>query len=128
MAIIQPRRGLIGIVVVLLVCISLAITVHLRNMTGSFRDIIGQQGEVPLHILHGDAIASKLGNETAKYVGSWTSYRTRTVGLNAIRAELGRAAWKVLHTTMARFPDKPTPDESTALRSYILLFARLYPW
>ncbi len=44
------------------------------------------------------------------------------------RAELGRAAWKVLHTTMARFPDTPTEDESTALQSYVLLFARLYPW
>lgn len=44
------------------------------------------------------------------------------------RAELGRAAWKVLHTTFARFPEKPTKDESEALRSYIHLFQRLYPW
>lgn len=56
----------------------------------------------------GDVIMGKLGNETAK-------------------AELGRAAWKLLHTTMARFPDKPTTEESTALRDYIHLFARLYP-
>ncbi|EXJ61290.1 uncharacterized protein A1O5_11847 [Cladophialophora psammophila CBS 110553] len=58
--------------------------------------------------LHGDHVMGKLGNETLK-------------------AELGRAAWKVLHTTMARFPDKPTQDESDALKSYIYLFARLYP-
>lgn len=56
----------------------------------------------------GDAIMGKLGNETAK-------------------EELGRAAWKLLHTTMARFPDKPTTDESQALKDYIHLFARLYP-
>ncbi|RMD44199.1 hypothetical protein DV735_g790, partial [Chaetothyriales sp. CBS 134920] len=56
----------------------------------------------------GDAIMGKLGNETLK-------------------AELGRAAWKLLHTTMARFPDEPTRDESEALKSYIYLFARLYP-
>lgn len=43
------------------------------------------------------------------------------------RAELGRAAWRVLHTTFARFPDKPTADEKEALRSYIHLFQRLYP-
>lgn len=43
------------------------------------------------------------------------------------RAELGNAAWKLLHTTMAKFPDKPTDDDSTALKSYIYLFARLYP-
>jgi hypothetical protein len=44
------------------------------------------------------------------------------------RAELGRATWKYLHTVMARFPEKPTPDEQEALRSFIHLFARLYPW
>jgi FAD-linked sulfhydryl oxidase len=56
----------------------------------------------------GDAIMGHLGNETLK-------------------EELGRAAWKVLHTTMARFPDEPTTDESDALKSYMYLFARLYP-
>jgi len=59
-------------------------------------------------ILHGDATAPKLENATLK-------------------AELGNAAWKVLHTMMAKFPDKPTEDDSTALKSYIHLFARLYP-
>lgn len=43
------------------------------------------------------------------------------------RAELGNAAWKLLHTTMAKFPDKPTPDDSASLKSYVYLFARLYP-
>lgn len=28
---------------------------------------------------------------------------------------------------MARFPEKPTPDESKALKTYVALFARLYP-
>ncbi|KAF7505651.1 hypothetical protein GJ744_000586 [Endocarpon pusillum] len=56
----------------------------------------------------GDAIMGRLGNETLK-------------------AELGRAAWKLFHTTMARFPDQPSEDESAALKSYIYLFARLYP-
>ncbi|KAF2759314.1 hypothetical protein EJ05DRAFT_485348 [Pseudovirgaria hyperparasitica] len=55
-----------------------------------------------------NAIAPKLGNETVK-------------------AELGRAAWRVLHTTFARFPDEPTADESQALKDYIHLFQRLYP-
>ncbi|KAL5121925.1 hypothetical protein ACEQ8H_000141 [Pleosporales sp. CAS-2024a] len=58
--------------------------------------------------LKGHAIAPKLGNATVK-------------------AELGRAAWKVLHTTFARFPEKPTEDEKEALRSYVHLFQRLYP-
>jgi len=59
-------------------------------------------------ILRGAATAPKLENATLK-------------------AELGNAAWKVLHTTMAKFPDKPTADDSQALKSYIHLFARLYP-
>lgn len=33
----------------------------------------------------------------------------------------------MLHTTMAKFPDKPSADDSSALKSYIYLFARLYP-
>jgi FAD-linked sulfhydryl oxidase len=70
-----------------------------------------QPNDVPVvqaEVVHGDHVMGKLGNETLK-------------------AELGRAAWKVLHTTMARFPDKPTPDESEALKQYIHLFGRLYP-
>lgn len=43
------------------------------------------------------------------------------------RAELGRASWKLFHTMMARFPEKPTEDDSLALKTYIHLFARLYP-
>jgi FAD-linked sulfhydryl oxidase len=56
----------------------------------------------------GDAIMGKLRNETLK-------------------ADLGRAAWKLFHTTMARFPDQPLEEESAALKSYIYLFTRLYP-
>ena len=56
----------------------------------------------------GNAIMGHLGNETVK-------------------ADLGRAAWKLFHTTMARFPERPSEEESAALKSYIYLFARLYP-
>ncbi len=56
----------------------------------------------------GDAIMGHLGNETVK-------------------ADLGRAAWKLFHTTMARFPEQPSEEESAALKSYLYLFARLYP-
>jgi len=49
------------------------------------------------------------------------------LGNETLKAELGRAAWKLFHTTMARFPDTPEQEESDALKSYIYLFARLYP-
>ncbi|KAI0409515.1 ERV/ALR sulfhydryl oxidase domain-containing protein [Xylaria palmicola] len=60
------------------------------------------------NILEGGSIAPKLENATAK-------------------AELGRASWKLFHTMMARFPEKPTEEDSLALKTYIQLFARLYP-
>ncbi|KAI1761908.1 ERV/ALR sulfhydryl oxidase domain-containing protein [Hypoxylon sp. FL1150] len=59
-------------------------------------------------LLSGGAIAPKLENATLK-------------------AELGRATWKFFHTMVARFPEKPTEDDSLALKSFIQLFARLYP-
>ncbi|KAI1412518.1 ERV/ALR sulfhydryl oxidase domain-containing protein [Hypoxylon sp. FL1857] len=60
------------------------------------------------NILTGGAIAPKLENAT-------------------IKAELGRATWKFFHTMMARFPDKPTEEDSLALKTFVQLFARLYP-
>lgn len=87
-------------------------------------------------VLTGHAIAPKLGNATAKYVyrvqcahGRWLGCARRSRRLTCLlRAELGRAAWKVLHTTFARFPEKPSDEEKEALRSYVHLFQRLYPW
>ena len=79
------------------------------NPNAPFSSVPIHQVSVTDDVLKGDAIMGKIGNETVK-------------------AELGRAAWKLFHTTMAKFPDKPSQDEQTALFSYIHLFARLYPW
>ena len=79
------------------------------NPNATFSSVPIHQVSVADDVLKGDAIMGKIGNETVK-------------------AELGRAAWKLFHTTMAKFPDKPSQDEETALFSYIHLFARLYPW
>ncbi|KAF2968158.1 hypothetical protein GQX73_g5421 [Xylaria multiplex] len=65
-------------------------------------------GALSSNILEGGSIAPKLENATAK-------------------AELGRASWKLFHTMMARFPEKPSEEDSLALKTYIQLFARLYP-
>ncbi|KAG7529182.1 hypothetical protein FFLO_05769 [Filobasidium floriforme] len=77
---------------------------------GTSSQVHGAHAHKPdLHKLEtGGVIMSKLGNATAK-------------------AELGRAAWKVLHTMTLRFPESPTQDERDALKSYMHLFARLYP-
>jgi FAD-linked sulfhydryl oxidase len=95
-----------------------------------------QQSHTSGAVLTGHAIAPKLGNATAKYVHRdpceqlylFGRGRKRASLTCLDRAELGRAAWKVLHTTFARFPEKPTDDEKEALRSYVYLFQRLYPW
>ena len=80
-----------------------------RNADSKFSSVPVHQVSVNEDVLKGDAIMGKIENATVK-------------------AELGRAAWRLFHTTMAKFPDKPTQDEQTALFSYIHLFARLYPW
>ncbi|KAJ3159537.1 hypothetical protein HDU86_001546 [Geranomyces michiganensis] len=56
----------------------------------------------------GAVVMSKMANETLK-------------------AELGRAAWRVLHTMAGKFPTDPNTDEQQAMQDYIYLFARLYP-
>ncbi|KAJ3031421.1 UNVERIFIED_CONTAM: hypothetical protein HDU68_004111 [Siphonaria sp. JEL0065] len=43
------------------------------------------------------------------------------------KAELGRSAWRLLHTMAGKFPHKPTKAQQTALNDYIYLFAQLYP-
>lgn len=89
--------------------------------------------DVPPNLLTGGVIAPKLENATAKCVPplllssrDLPSY-SFTKRLPRVRADLGRASWKLFHTMMARFPEKPTADESLALKTYITLFARLYP-
>lgn len=107
---IQPRRGLVLSIVALFAFLSFTVVYRFRARPDGVEppDLGFGHANVPGETLNGHVIAPKLGNETEK-------------------AELGRAAWKLFHTTMARFPDRPTADESAALRSYVLLFARLYP-
>jgi FAD-linked sulfhydryl oxidase len=44
-----------------------------------------------------------------------------------LKAQLGNAAWRLFHTILARYPDNPSEQEQTTLRSYIQLFAQVYP-
>ncbi|KAI9809917.1 MAG: hypothetical protein M1825_000350 [Sarcosagium campestre] len=110
---VQPRRRFVLLLVAVSFFVSFTFVYHFRSQPIGVRTphrepVTSHEIDISADTLHGDVIAPKLGNETLK-------------------AELGRAAWKLFHTTMARFPDKPKPDESNALQSYIHLFARLYP-
>jgi len=111
----MPRRQHVTVFTIIAVVAFLSLSFYwtFRDQAGSAADVYYPpvaQEPVLLDdgILRGVATAPKLENATLK-------------------AELGNAAWKVLHTTMAKFPDKPTADDSQALKSYIHLFARLYP-
>ncbi|KAL7906372.1 ERV/ALR sulfhydryl oxidase domain-containing protein [Trichoderma velutinum] len=63
---------------------------------------------MPASLLDGESIAPKLENATLK-------------------AELGRATWKFMHTMAARFPEEPSAEERKTLETFIYLFSRLYP-
>jgi len=82
--------------------------------------VTGEHPVIPA-VTHGRVIMPSLGNETLKYDS------LRLTDQADCRAELGRASWKLFHTILSRFPEQPTLDEREALKSYIHLFARLYP-
>ncbi|KKK14574.1 hypothetical protein ARAM_006315 [Aspergillus rambellii] len=69
---------------------------------------LGKTAPVKDDLIKGEIVMPRLGNETAK-------------------AELGRATWKYLHTMLARYPEDPSEEQQDTLRSFIYLFARLYP-
>jgi FAD-linked sulfhydryl oxidase len=109
---VRPPPRLLGLALAVVLTIIVLYTklgnTPARLNSNSLSTSVDDLAHVPTSMQKGDAIMGHLGNETLK-------------------AELGRAAWKLFHTTMARFPDQPTDEESAALKSYIHLFARLYP-
>ncbi|KAK3690097.1 ERV/ALR sulfhydryl oxidase domain-containing protein [Podospora appendiculata] len=110
----MARRQHVSLMLVIGVMVFLAMTYLFSGGGSSANDLTPiPQGTKPKFgvsesILTGGSIAPKLENATAK-------------------AELGRASWKLFHTMMARFPENPSADDSLALKTYIQLFARLYP-
>lgn len=44
-----------------------------------------------------------------------------------LKAQLGNAAWKLFHTILARYPDRPSKQEQLTLSQYLKLFAQVYP-
>ncbi|KAJ1844290.1 hypothetical protein H4S02_004198 [Coemansia sp. RSA 2611] len=72
----------------------------LRNM---FNGGLGDMWQGDTHVVMG-----KMANET-------------------LRAQLGRRTWYFLHVMASRYPEQPTGDERTAMRSFLFLMSRLYP-
>ncbi|KAK4546038.1 hypothetical protein LTR36_002175 [Oleoguttula mirabilis] len=110
-----PSRRLVLLIVAFSALVAIVFVSSFRSQAIGTRHPNNQNPTIPAHhvdvqqaTLTGGTIMPKLGNETLK-------------------AELGRASWKLFHTIMARYPDAPDADERTALQSYIHLFVRLYP-
>lgn len=49
------------------------------------------------------------------------------MGNTTIRAELGAATWRLLHTMASRFPKEPTQVEQLSFEVFVTLLSRLYP-
>lgn len=110
-----PSKRYLALLLTLSAIVAIIFVTSFRSRPEGVRHPNNAHPALPAHhvdiqsaTLAGHPIMPHLANESAK-------------------ADLGRASWKLFHTIMARFPDTPTPDESTALQSYIHLFVRLYP-
>ncbi|KAI3406521.1 hypothetical protein KGF56_000653 [Candida oxycetoniae] len=71
---------------------------------------------------HGNQPVS--AEETGRY--TTTAFMPKMAN-EELKQELGRASWRLFHTILARYPDKPTQQEETTLFTYIQLFAQVYP-
>ena len=95
-------------------------------------------------VLHGGGFVS-VGKSIKLILVARTGVIMPKLGNETVKAELGRASWKLLRksgcrtklcdcldtyftdTMAARFPEKPTESEKDAFKSFIYLFSRLYP-
>ncbi|KAJ3240611.1 hypothetical protein HDU78_002234 [Chytriomyces hyalinus] len=78
-----------------------------RNSLNAFSLFGSGSGSTPLNKA-AEPMMGAMKNETAK-------------------AELGRAAWRLLHTMAGKFPHKPSKDQQRAMNDFIYLFGQLYP-
>ncbi|KAH8920631.1 hypothetical protein BT69DRAFT_1283839 [Atractiella rhizophila] len=81
---------------------------HDHGGDGGEKDLQGMVGGVGSGLWEGGVIMDKMANET-------------------VRAELGRATWKLLHTMAQRFPKTPTASERQTFVDFFHLLGRLYP-
>ncbi|SGZ55978.1 CIC11C00000005573 [Sungouiella intermedia] len=67
-------------------------------------------------------------DESSQDVGDFTDTPFMPKMANeTLKAQLGNSAWHLLHTVLARYPDKPTDQEKNTLKQYIFFFGQVYP-
>lgn len=92
----------------------------LQQLTETRRDVLpAQEHAVPPQAGQAEfALAAELGSNTP-FMPQMAN--------ETLKAELGRALWRLFHTILARYPDQPTAVQRQTLGLYILLFAQVYP-
>lgn len=60
-------------------------------------------------------------------IASAATSSTRRTDCPADVETLGRSSWTLLHSIAATYPPAPTPTEQNDLKSFMSLFAKLYP-
>ncbi|GBL49042.1 hypothetical protein ACI3LY_004357 [Candidozyma auris] len=72
--------------------------------------------------------AADVTNSKAQSVGEFTEQPFMPKMANeTLKAQLGNSAWHLLHTVLARYPEKPNEQQKATLKQYIHLFAQVYP-
>lgn len=107
--------------------ISAVLLVLLYLQLSSRSDVRVENGN-GLQSLKGDLTIQDLDNtvNSEKKLAETTPFMPH-MGNETLKAELGRATWKVLHTVLARYPENPTPTEQSTLRTFIHSLSKVYP-
>ncbi|ODV95383.1 hypothetical protein PACTADRAFT_42034 [Pachysolen tannophilus NRRL Y-2460] len=71
-------------------------------------------------------ITSKNFKNNAKYEPNPEAFMPNMTN-ETLKAELGNASWKLLHTVLARYPVIPSTDQQSHLSNFITYFAKVYP-
>jgi len=66
-------------------------------------------------------ITSSTSNSSFDEEGYWEKVEPPDI------IELGQAGWTVLHSTAARYPTKPSPEQQEEMKGFISSFTHFYP-
>lgn len=87
---------------------------------------ITNRNAVEVEVGGGAAFGDQGDTDTGEFDIANTPFMPKMAN-ETLKAELGNAAWKLLHTILARYPEQPVESEKVYLKRYIESFAQVYP-